>query len=256
MQKINPRKVLFLANPINITHIQNAAAEVQFDWQRKLATLEYIICVGSLSIQKNHQLALKVFEALLRERPVLSNLKLVILGEGPLLGELRNCGVSLGLVTRTLDTSTRVEDVDWSADVFFAGFQTNPYRLMKHAQAFLMTSRWEGLPISLLESLALGVPVVGSDCSTSIGLVMESSEQSDQNHKVDGSVQTECGRIILNRGESREEIEIWTESLERVVRDARGSAETRKKCLEVAKQFDVAQIKKEWDSRLLSVSAK
>ena len=256
VQKINPRKVLFLANPINIANIQTAAAEEQLGGLGKLATLEYIICVGSLTTQKNHELALKVFKALLRERRVLSNLKLVILGEGPLLGELKRFGASLGLAIRTLDTSTRVEDADWSADVFFVGFQTNPYPLMRHAQAFLMTSKWEGLPISILESLALGVPVVVSDCSSSIGLVMQSNEKSDQNQKAAAAEQTECGRIIFGRGESREEIEIWRESLEGVLRDARVSLEMHKKCLEAAKQFDVSRIKKDWDSRLLSVSAK
>ena len=43
-------------------------------------------------------------------------------------------------------------------------FQSNPYTFLQSARFTLLTSRHEGFPMSLIESLALGVPVVSVDC--------------------------------------------------------------------------------------------
>jgi glycosyltransferase involved in cell wall biosynthesis len=129
---------------------------------------------------------------------------------------------------------------------------------MRHAKAFLMTSEWEGLPISVLESLALEVPVVVSDCSSSIGLVMQAVKGADKTQTPGGkgSLHTECGWIIFNQGESPEEVEIWRAALEGVVRGESESPNAGRRRLEVAKKFDISKIRKLWDSSLLRTSAK
>jgi glycosyltransferase involved in cell wall biosynthesis len=48
--------------------------------------------------------------------------------------------------------------------VTFLGFQPNPFPYLKHADLFLLPSRYEGLPNIVLEALAVGAPVVASDC--------------------------------------------------------------------------------------------
>jgi glycosyltransferase involved in cell wall biosynthesis len=52
-----------------------------------------------------------------------------------------------------------------SESVEFLGFVDDTESLLKGAGVFVMSSRWEGLPISLLQAVALGVPVV----ATSVG---------------------------------------------------------------------------------------
>jgi glycosyltransferase involved in cell wall biosynthesis len=258
VQRIDKSKLLFLSNPINIAKIREAAREKYTKCLHKLMLLDYIICVGSLTIQKNHRLAITIFDALLRQRQSRPSLKLVILGEGPMRNELIEFSSLLGLEVASLDLLEGAEQLNLSADVFFAGFQANPYRFMRHAKAFLMTSEWEGLPISVLESLALEVPVVVSDCSSSIGLVMQAVKGADKTQTPGGkgSLHTECGWIIFNQGESPEEVEIWRAALEGVVRGESESPNAGRRRLEVAKKFDISKIRKLWDSSLLGTSAR
>jgi glycosyltransferase involved in cell wall biosynthesis len=48
--------------------------------------------------------------------------------------------------------------------VALPGYIANPYSCMARASAVVLSSRWEGLPTVLIESLALGTPVVSTDC--------------------------------------------------------------------------------------------
>ena len=65
------------------------------------------------------------------------------------------------------------------------GYQANPYKALASAKAFLMASRYEGTPMSVLEAMALGVPVV-STATDGIADVVKSGvtgylEETDEN---------------------------------------------------------------------------
>ena len=44
------------------------------------------------------------------------------------------------------------------------GFQDNPYNWIKHAEALVISSDYEGLPTVLLEAIAVNTKVVSTDC--------------------------------------------------------------------------------------------
>jgi glycosyltransferase involved in cell wall biosynthesis len=73
--------------------------------------------------------------------------RLVIAGSGPLEGELRRLTSELGLESR----------------VRFLGFEPNVRRWMQVADGFVLSSRWEGLPMGLLEAGACALPAVATD---------------------------------------------------------------------------------------------
>jgi len=72
---------------------------------------------------------------------------LIIAGSGQLESELRRLSTDLGLDSR----------------VRFLGFAPNVCRLMQAADAFVLSSRWEGLPMALLEAAACGLPAVATN---------------------------------------------------------------------------------------------
>ncbi len=58
----------------------------------------------------------------------------------------------------------RARELCISDDVSFPGFVSNPYPYMRRAAVFVLSSSWEGLPTVLIEALALGAPIVSTDC--------------------------------------------------------------------------------------------
>lgn len=80
--------------------------------------------------------------------------QLELVGDGPLLGQLEEMVQSLGLASR----------------VTFAGFRRDVPRRLASAQVFVLISKWEGFPRSILEAMRAGLPVVASD----VGGVRES----------------------------------------------------------------------------------
>ncbi|MCR4405258.1 MAG: glycosyltransferase [Candidatus Acetothermia bacterium] len=103
-----------------------------------------ILGVGRLVKAKDFPTLIRAF-ALVRKQVAA---RLMILGEGNERAKLEVLVRELGL-----------ED-----DVVLPGFVDNPYKYMKRARVFVLSSRREGLPAVLIEALALGTPVVSTDC--------------------------------------------------------------------------------------------
>ena len=106
--------------------------------------LPVILGAGRLQRQKDFPTLIRAFARVRRERPC----RLVILGDGSARGALEELIDTLGL----------------SADVDLPGFQTNPYPFISRAALFALSSAWEGSPNALTEAMALGTPVVSTDC--------------------------------------------------------------------------------------------
>jgi glycosyltransferase involved in cell wall biosynthesis len=103
-----------------------------------------MVSVGRLTEQKDFFSLLRAF-ALLRQK---QDAKLIILGEGEDRPALERLARELNL----------------GDDLSMPGFLQNPYDFMKHADLLVSSSAWEGLPTVLIEALALGTPVVATDC--------------------------------------------------------------------------------------------
>lgn len=112
-----------------------------------------IMGVGSLSARKDYATLMRAF-ARVRER---RRCRLIVLGRGPEKERLLALAADLGV----------------GADVTLPGFADNPYAWMARARVFAHSSRWEGLGIVLVEALALGLPIVATDCPSGPSEVLD-----------------------------------------------------------------------------------
>jgi glycosyltransferase involved in cell wall biosynthesis len=128
---------------VSATLTQWAAEPVGHPWFAPDG-LPVILGVGELCARKDFGTLIKAFAKVRQQR----SSRLVILGEGRQQERLTNLVHNLGL----------------ESDVLFPGFVINPYAYMSKAAVFVLSSRCEGAPVVLMEALAVGVPVVSTDC--------------------------------------------------------------------------------------------
>ena len=145
------RKTVTVANCTNIPEIQRMADDDTVTYDTNCLN---VICVARLSPTKGIDRALKAIEAALSAGlPV----KLHILGSGVAENALKDMAVERGL----------------SDHVVFYGEQSNPYRFMKNADLFLLTSFHEAAPMVIDEAYVLGVPTLTTMTTSSNEMVTE-----------------------------------------------------------------------------------
>jgi glycosyltransferase involved in cell wall biosynthesis len=147
----------------NFFHVESverlAAVSIDPHYQSIFSDRITLITAGRLARQKNHASLIKWFASFLTHREC----KLIIIGDGELREELISIATTLNL---------RVyhpwADIPCSSDydVYFLGFQENPFKYLRHAQLFLLPSLWEGFPMVIGEAMACKLPVLSSDCPT------------------------------------------------------------------------------------------
>ena len=136
--------VKVLNNPVvNKDLIARSQADFEHPWFAENSPPVFL-AVGRLNPQKDFPNLLHAFARLRKQKSA----RLIILGEGK--------------ERQTLETI--INNLGISEDVLMPGFVKNPYVYMKRASCFVLSSREEGLPTVLIESMACGCPVVATNC--------------------------------------------------------------------------------------------
>lgn len=140
-------KMSVVYNPVDIDSIRRKAAETP-----SLAVeSDDIVAMGRLVPNKNFSLAIRAFAK--SSHPG----RLIILGDGPERDNLAQLAHEQGVADRVL----------------MPGFQSNPYAIMAHAGLFLLSSNAEGFSNALVEAMAVGMPIVATDCRSSPAEILE-----------------------------------------------------------------------------------
>lgn len=175
---------------------------------------DFILAVGRLDVQKGHDLLIQAFA---RSGLPAKGLRLVILGEGPARPFLERLVDELGL----------------SGVVHLAGVVRDPERWMARATVFVLASRYEGFPNALLEAMAMGCPVIATDC--------ESGPREIVRDGVDG---------LLVPTDSIEELAL---ALRRLLRDAELRLRLGSAAVEVRRRFARERIVQQWQALIEEV---
>jgi glycosyltransferase involved in cell wall biosynthesis len=156
---LDRKRVRTIYNPIDFAALRAAAQEpVEEPWFLP-GQPPVIVAIGRLEVQKNFPNLLHALVKLRQTREA----RLLILGEGSQRQRLQGLIAELGL----------------EAAVALPGFVTNPAAYMAKAQLFAMSSAWEGMPVSLIEALALGLPIVSTDCPSGPAEILDGGKYGE-----------------------------------------------------------------------------
>ena len=134
--------------------------------------------VGRFNEQKNHRFLIEIFKSIYKKR---ENAVLILVGGGYLEEEIRKKIESLGLLDK----------------VIFAGVRPDINKLLQAADCFVFPSLYEGLPVTVIEAQAAGLPCFISDSITSEVCITDLIEMISINETSDY-----WSSIILNKVDS------------------------------------------------------
>ncbi|RPK15252.1 glycosyltransferase [Priestia endophytica] len=166
------------------------------------------IHVGRFSPQKNHELLIDSFAKALEENP---NILLKLVGDGNLKTKIEK----------------KVQDLGIEDKIIFRGIQKDITKELNAANAFVLSSDWEGLPISVLEAMSCGLPIISTKCGGTPDVVK---------HNQNG--------ILVNLGDK----EALSKAMLNVSSDYSVAEKMGDKSFLYSKQYDIRQTCKSYSS--------
>jgi glycosyltransferase involved in cell wall biosynthesis len=142
--KIKKDKIIVMLNPVDTEHIDKSVKNIRNPFDN---THINVVAAGRLTEQKGFDILIKSFSVVVKKD---SLFKLYIIGEG-----------SIGELSKLMKL---VKKYNLEKYVEFLGFQENPYQYFYYSSLYVLSSRWEGLPNTVLENLYLKKPIVATNC--------------------------------------------------------------------------------------------
>ncbi len=149
-------KLQVIYNPFDLDSILSIASVKVSD---AIEIEDYILTVCRLEEnQKDVTTLIKAFKLLVSGYDYKG--KLVIVGDGSSKNDLIKLSIELNIDSK----------------VIFLGAQLNPYCFMKKARVFVLSSKFEGFGNVIVEAMAVGVPVVATDCPVGPNEILQNGE--------------------------------------------------------------------------------
>ncbi len=137
--------------------VELAQAEVAHPWFREVE-LPIVVSVANIHRRKDPETLVRAMVRVNQRSPTPARLALIGEHSDP------------QLAARLTDIA---REGGIGEHVALLGFQANPLAYVARSSLFALTSRNEGMPISLLEAMALGVPIVSTDCPSGPRYLLE-----------------------------------------------------------------------------------
>lgn len=141
-------KVFSVYNMIDANEIRTQGlAEPESDFMKfRSSHTKTVAAVGRFCKEKGFEYLIQAFAEARKE---VADLGLVLVGDGADYRE---------------KYQTAIERLNLQEHVYFTGFQKNPYPYMARCSCFVLSSLSEGFPNVLAEAMALGLPVIATNC--------------------------------------------------------------------------------------------
>jgi len=198
---VPPEKCPMIYNGVDVSRIRELMEEplCEPEWDTEVPMF---VSVGRLTRAKNYPLLIRAFARVRQTHGA----QLLILGEGEERERLERL----------------VRDLDLEDAVSMPGFRANPFKYIRAASAFVMSSDWEGLPMVLIEAMACGAPIISTRYETGAEELVEHGENG----------------LLVPRGDT----EALAGAMERVIDDPNLRARLGRGAEDRAWQFDNARV--------------
>lgn len=173
---------------------------------------ERIVMVGRLNSQKNYPMAIKAFSKLASTYP---KAQLHIFGDGELREEL----------------TAQIDQLGLSERIILEGRISNVASVLANATIYMLTSDYEGMPNSLMEAMAVGVPSIATNCPCGGVKSLINDEQN--------GIMVRCG-----------DVEDLCEKLSILLEDKNKRLVMSRKAREESRKFETSKILSQWDEYL------
>ena len=144
-------KAVTLNNPFDVQEMKELSVkeEAILPWDEG----RILISMGREDVVKGYWHLLKSFSLVHGRLP---DTKLMIIGQGE-FEDYKELARGLGI----------------DRDVYFTGLRRNPYPYLKKGSMYILTSYNEGFPNAMVEAMAMGIPVIATDCMTGPREILE-----------------------------------------------------------------------------------
>lgn len=168
-----------------------------------------VASMGRLSSEKGFDMLITAFASVSKEYPDWS---LVLMGDGPKKAELESLVNEFGL----------------NDQVYFLGKVKEPYRVLRHVDMYVLSSRREGFPNALLEAMISGLPAVSFDCNSGPADIIS--------HEVDGL-------LVADRN-----VEQLAAAMSRLMKDESLRVSLGENAKTVEHRFSMEKIMRSWET--------
>ena len=138
------KKIHTIYNPLDYDYINKSANIGEDPFNHNYIN---IVASGRIINQKAYDVLIKAFKIVIEKN---SKFRLYVLGDDV-----------IGLKQELLEL---IKKLKLESFIFFEGFIENPYSYYKYSDLYVLSSRWEGLPNTVLENLYLEKPIVATNC--------------------------------------------------------------------------------------------
>lgn len=191
-------------NFVDYKHISTISSiQIESDYKH-IFTNKVLITCCRLSPEKNLENLIRVYQRIKSEK-----IKLVIIGDGNEKTNLIDFLNTTNLAYKTVWEKNLHE----KADVYFLGYQSNPFKYIRLSNLYMLTSYNEGFPLGPIEAMACGINVISSNCPTGPNEILLGKELTRATEIYNKSY----AGALMPIPKDEKSIELWTNTIKEIL---------------------------------------